>query len=111
VGVGVGARVYSSALATGKIKQQPAPGIPSDKEGARSGSTGKEALLLLSPAATRTMPLGNKVAVCKKRAVFRLPVKVQVSLAGLYSSALAKALKPVIPPATRTMPLDSKMAM
>jgi hypothetical protein len=63
VGVGVGPGVYSSALATGKIKQQPAPGTPSDEEGARSGLTGKEALLLLSPAATRTMPLGSKVAV------------------------------------------------
>ncbi len=66
VAVGVGvivAGVYSSALATGKIKQQPAPGTPSDQEGARSGSTGKEALLLLSPAATRTMPLGSKVSV------------------------------------------------
>ena len=64
VGVGVGPGVYSSALATGKIKQQPAPGTPSDQEGARSGSTGKEAFeLLLSPAATRTMPLGSKVAV------------------------------------------------
>ena len=59
VGVGVGSGVYSSALATGKI----APGTSSDQEGARSGSTGKEALLLLSPAATRTMPLGSKVAV------------------------------------------------
>ncbi len=63
VGVGIAAGVYSSALATGKIKQQPASGTPSDQEGARSGSTGKEALLLLSPAATRTMPLGSKVAV------------------------------------------------
>ena len=59
VGVGVGSGVYSSALATGKI----ASGTPSDQEGARSGSTGKEALLLLSPAATRTMPLGSNVAV------------------------------------------------
>jgi hypothetical protein len=63
VGVGVGPGVYSSALATGKIKQQPSPGTPSDQERARSGSGGKEALLLLSPAATRTMPLGSKVAV------------------------------------------------
>ena len=60
VGVGVGAGEYSSALATGKIKR----GTPSDQERARSGSTGKEAFdLLLSPAVTRTMPLGSKVAV------------------------------------------------
>ena len=63
VGVGVAAGVYSSALATGKIKQQPAPGTPSDQEGARPGSTGNETSLLLSPAATRTMPLVSKVAV------------------------------------------------
>jgi hypothetical protein len=88
--------MYSSALATGKIK---------------SPSAGKEAFLLLSPAATRTMPLGSKVAVCSKRAVFRLPVSVQVPLAGAYSSALAKALTPLIPPAIRTMPLDSKVAV
>jgi hypothetical protein len=62
--LGAGPGVYSSALATGKIKQQPAPGTPSDQEGARSGSPGKEAFgLLLSPPATRTMPLGSKVAV------------------------------------------------
>jgi hypothetical protein len=83
VGAGVAAVVYSSALATGKIKQQPSPGTPSDQEAARSGSTGKEAFfLLLSPAATRTMPLGSKVAVCQKRAVFRLPVTVQVPIGG-----------------------------
>jgi hypothetical protein len=61
VGVGVGPGVYSSALATGKI----ASGTPSDQEGAPSGSTGKEAFRPppLSPPATRTMPLGSKVAV------------------------------------------------
>jgi hypothetical protein len=111
VGVAVGSGVYSSALATGKIKQQPASGTLSDQEGARSGWPGKEASVLLSPAATRTMPLGSKVAVCSKRAVFRLPVKVQLPLVGSYSSALAKALKPVIPPATRTMPLGSNVAV
>ena len=63
VGVGVGPEVYSSALATGKIKQQPAAGTSSDQERARSWSGGKEALVVLSPAATRTMPLGSKVAV------------------------------------------------
>src|ERR1043166_8468430 len=80
VGVGVCPRVYSSALA-------------------------EASKVLFSPAATRTMPLGSKVAVCSKRAVFRLPVKVQVPFGGSYSSALAKTLTPVIPPATRTMPL------
>jgi len=61
VGVGVAAGVYSSALATGNIKQQPA--TPNDHERVRSRSIGKEAFLLLSPAATRTVPLGSKVAV------------------------------------------------
>jgi hypothetical protein len=44
VGVGVGPGVYSSALATGKIKQQPAPGTPSDQEGARSGVDRKRSI-------------------------------------------------------------------
>ncbi len=63
VGVGVGSGVYNSALATGKIKQQPASGTLPDQEGARSGWPGNETSLLLSPAATMTMPLVSKVAV------------------------------------------------
>jgi hypothetical protein len=60
VGVGVATGVYSSALATGKT----ASGAPSDEEGALSGSTRKEAFeLLLSPAATRTMPSDSNIAV------------------------------------------------
>ena len=42
------------------------------------------------PPATSTLPLGSKVAVCSERAVLRLPVAVQVPLAGSYSSALAR---------------------
>ena len=37
---------------------------------------------LSAPPATSTMPLGSKVAVCKSRAVLRVPVAVQVPLAG-----------------------------
>ena len=37
--------------------------------------------LLPSPAATSTMPLSSKVAVCLSRALLRLPVAVQLSLA------------------------------
>ena len=52
------------------------------------------ASVLLSPAATSTMPLGSKVAVCLSRASLRLPVAVQLSFANLHS-ALART--PFIP--------------
>ena len=39
------------------------------------------------PPATSTMPLDSKVAVWS-RAVFRLPVTLQLPVAGSYSSAL-----------------------
>jgi hypothetical protein len=42
--------------------------------------------------------------------VLRLPVTVQVPLAGSYSSALAPPLAP-FPPATSTVPLASKVAV
>jgi hypothetical protein len=38
----------------------------------------------------KTIPLSSCVAVCKSRAVFRLPMEVNAPVAGLYSSALAK---------------------
>jgi len=47
---------------------------------------------------------GRRVWFC--RPPLRLPVVVQVPLAGSYSSALAP-----FPPATRTMPLDSNVAV
>ena len=58
------------------------------------------------------MPLVSNVALCNSRAVLRLPVKVQVPLAGSYSSALAVGL-PLIsaPAATSTMPLVSNVAL
>ena len=61
VGVGVGPGAYSSALATGKIASE----TLSDQEGAPSALTGEEAFSPppVSPPATRTMPLGSKVAV------------------------------------------------
>jgi hypothetical protein len=61
LGVGVGPGAYSSALATGKIASE----TPSDQEGAPLGLTGEEAFSPppVSPPATRTMPLGSKVAV------------------------------------------------
>jgi hypothetical protein len=55
--------------------------------------------------------LGSKVAVCSARAVLRLPVGVQVPLAGWYSSALARTLLGANPPATSTIPLGSKVAV
>src|SRR5438094_8232088 len=44
----------------------------------------------LYPPATSTLPLDSSVAVCRKRAVPRLPVAVHVPVAGSYSSALLK---------------------
>jgi len=43
--------------------------------------------------------------------VLRLPVEVQLPLAGSYSSALRVTLAPADPPATRTSPLGSKVAV
>ena len=45
------------------------------------------------------------------RAVLRLPVAVQVPLAGSYSSALAERAAAITPPATSTLPLGSKVAV
>ena len=53
----------------------------------------------------------KSVAVAYSRAVFRLPVKVNVPVAGLYSSALDK--KPLVdwPPAISTIPLFKSVAV
>jgi hypothetical protein len=65
-----------------------------------------------SPPATRTLRFCSNVAVCSARAVLRLPVAVQVRLAGSYSSALAERLRLLsFPPATRTMPFWSNVAV
>ena len=63
------------------------------------------------PTATSTLPLGSNVAVCKERAMLRLPVAVQVPLAGSYSSALVKTTPVPCPPATSTLPLGSNVAV
>src|SRR6266576_1039173 len=47
-------------------------------------------LVVPSPAATSTVPLDSKVAVCLSRASLRLPVAVQLSRARSYNSALAR---------------------
>ena len=49
-----------------------------------------EIAAVVCPPATSTLPLGSNVAVCQKRAVLRLPVALQVPLAGSYSSALVR---------------------
>ena len=65
-----------------------------------------------NPPAASAVPFGSKVAVCSPRAVLRLPVGVQVPLAGSYNSALAETLRrPSNPPATSTVPLGSKVAV
>ena len=71
---------------------------------------GGEGKVISSPPATSTMPLGNNVAVFADRPLFRLPVRVQLPLTGLYSSALARMPLLVLPPATRTMSLVSNVA-
>jgi hypothetical protein len=56
--------------------------------------------------------LGSRVAVWLERPAFMLPVTVQVPVAGLYSSALARAILPVPgPPTARTWPLGSSVAV
>ena len=64
------------------------------------------------PPAASTMPLGSKTAVCRALALLRLPVNVQVPLAGSYSSALAK-VKPLVsnPAAASVVPLDNRVAV
>src|SRR5439155_17402898 len=66
--------------------------------------------LPLNPPATSTLPEGSSVAVCKYRAVLRLPVLLQLPVAGSYSSALLKQL-PLYPPATSTLPEGSSVAV
>ena len=68
-------------------------------------------LVVPSPAATSTMPLDSKVAVCLSRASLRLPVAVQLELARSYNSALAKTPLVPTPPAVSAMPLGSNVAV
>lgn len=56
--------------------------------GSYSSALAKRAPVLSALAATRTFPLFSKVAVKPERATFILPVKLNVSVAGLYNSAL-----------------------
>ena len=69
------------------------------------------ALVRTSVAATSTMPLGSKVAVCLSRALLRLPVAVQLLLARSYNSALARTPFIPTPPAASAMPLGSNVAV
>src|SRR5882724_5885828 len=84
VGVGDGWLSYSSALAI--------------------------ALLLSAPPATSAMPLGSNVAVCLSRAKLRLPVAVQLPLAGSYNSALGEGPLLLTPAATSAVPSGSNVA-
>ena len=83
--------------------------------GVRVGARDSSALAYVvaepSPPAASTIPFGSKVAVCPPRALFRLPVNVQVPLVVSYSSARAEKFALPHPPATRTMPLGSKVAV
>jgi len=71
----------------------------------------REARLVDAAPATRTLPVGRRVAVCPWRANAMLPVVDQVPVAGSYSSALAWEVKPSKPPATSTRPSDSSVAV
>lgn len=68
-------------------------------------------LVVPSPAATSTIPLDSKVAVCLSRGSLRLPVAVQLSLARSYNSALARTPLVPTPPAVSAMPLGSNVAV
>src|SRR5438105_4411310 len=57
----------------------------------------------VAPPATRTLPSANRLAVCRVRQTFMFPVRVQVPVAGSYSSAHPA-------PATRTVPSVSRVA-
>ena len=64
------------------------------------------------PPATSTLPLDSNVAMCEKREVVRLPVVVQVPLAGSIQFRAAKRKLPLpIPPATSTLPSGSNVAV
>ena len=63
----------------------------------------------MAPPATSTLPERSNVAVCKARAL-RLPVPLQVPVAGSYSSALLKEPS-LYPPATNTLPDGRSVAV
>ena len=49
-----------------------------------SSALAETSKLLSNPPAASTMPLVNKVALCSSRAVLRLPVILQLPVAGSY---------------------------
>ena len=57
------------------------------------------------------LAVGQQRRRVQSRAVARLPVAVQVPLAGSYSSALLRKPPYTIPPATSTLPLGSNVAV
>ena len=66
------------------------------------------------PPAASTLPLSRRVAVWKRRPLLRLPVLLQVPVAGSYNSDRSVMLgRPSIknPPATRTFPFVSNVAV
>ena len=63
------------------------------------------------PPTTRTLPVGNSVAVWVWRAVWRSPVPVHVPVAGSYTSALLRVPVLLMPPTTKTLPFASSVAV
>src|ERR1700704_2218866 len=74
----------------------------------RPGSNNSALLRLLvvvfddCPPASKTLPLGSKVAVWKLRGVISAPPTVKAPVAGSYSSEEPTVAVPVTPPASRT---------
>ncbi len=81
-------------------------------EGPLYSSALEETVRPFSPPAASTIPLGSKVAVCRARALLRLPVIVHVPLAASYSSPLTE-LRLLLsnPPAASVVSLGNKVAV
>src|SRR6266481_2675584 len=63
------------------------------------------------PPTARTLPSKSNVAVWAARLTLRSPVKVQVPVAGSYSSAVPVVVPPGQPPAASTLPLGSNVCV
>src|SRR5262249_39800886 len=68
-------------------------------------------VLELSPPVRRTVPLVSRVALWRKRMLFRSEMRVNVPVEGSYNSEDAVGMALETPPATRTFPLLSRVAV
>ena len=81
-------------------------GVHVPAEALYSSAEAKVVLPCPCPPAAKTLPLGSSTIWNRARAVMREPVGENA--AGLYSSAEAKVVPPLLPPAARTLPLGSR---